>query len=407
MQGEGMNFPVHLGVTEAGEGEDGRLRSAVGIGTLINEGIGDTIRISLTEDPEKEIPVARKLVSFYENIRFKPDKIPDWNQLTSIKRKTNRTLNTGDIQVPVVISTADRFKQSTGDYNNDITPDYIFSNDKNVITPDNFSTTSENKNANPDKGTFLLTGPEQWESYKNNKCKCFPVFSLSQLMTYKKRSPVLNFFNVLTEEAGKLENINHFIDTGKYVLVITAEPGNQLSLFHAFSTIIKSDITIPVIIRAAYTDTDMEFFLLKVSSELGRYFIDRLADGIWLENLNFTLAENTRLAFNLLQATRSRIFKTEYISCPSCGRTLFNIQDTLAKVKAATSHLNHLKIAVMGCIVNGPGEMADADYGFVGSSPGRVTLFRQKEAVKKNILAENAINEMIHLIKDCNDWIDP
>ena len=194
---------------------------------------------------------------------------------------------------------------------------------------------------------------------------------------------------------------------GKYVLVIQAEPGNHLSLFNAFNKYIRSGYTNPVIIRAVYTDSDPELFLLKASTELGRYFIDSLADGIWLENSNFISSENTHLAFNLLQATRARIFKTEYIACPSCGRTLFNIQDTLAKVKAATSHLKHLKIAVMGCIVNGPGEMADADYGFVGSAPGRVTLFKQKKAVKKNIPAENAINEMIHLIKDCNDWTDP
>jgi (E)-4-hydroxy-3-methylbut-2-enyl-diphosphate synthase len=407
MQDEGMNFPVHLGVTEAGEGEDGRIRSAVGIGTLINEGIGDTIRVSLTEDPEKEIPVARKLVSLYENIRCKPDKIPDWNQLTSFKRKSNRVLNIGDMLVPVVISTTNKFNEPIGDYNNDISPDYIFANDLDVIAPDNFITTPENKYVNPDEGTFLITGPEQWQLFKNDESKCFPIFSLKQLMTYKKRSPILNFVYVLPEEAGKLKNIYHLIDSGKYVLVITTEPGNQLSLFYTFSTIIQSGITIPVIIRAEYTDSDMELFLLKASSELGRYFIDRLADGIWLENSNFTLPENTRLAFNLLQASRSRIFKTEYIACPSCGRTLFNIQDTLAKVKAATSHLKHLKIAVMGCIVNGPGEMADADYGFVGSAPGRVTLFRQKKAIKKNILAENAINEMIHLIKDCNDWNDP
>jgi (E)-4-hydroxy-3-methylbut-2-enyl-diphosphate synthase len=355
MQDEGMHFPVHLGVTEAGEGEDGRLRSAAGIGTLLGEGIGDTIRISLTEDPENEIPVARKLVSLFGNTRHEPDIIPDWDQLISFTRKTGRIKNIGDIQVPVVISSADESKELSGNHVSDIAPDYVF-------------TTSENRAKNPDKINFILVRPEE----------------LVKLV-----------------DSEKMKNI------GKSVLVIQSEPGNHLSLFNAFNKYIRSGYTNPVIIRAVYTDSDPELFLLKVSTEIGRYFIDSLADGIWLENSNFTSSENTHLAFSLLQATRARIFKTEYIACPSCGRTLFDIQDTLAKVKAATSHLKHLKIAVMGCIVNGPGEMADADYGFVGSAPGRVTLFKQKKAVKKNIPAENAINEMIHLIKDCNDWTDP
>ena len=355
MQDEGMHFPVHLGVTEAGEGEDGRLRSAAGIGTLLGEGIGDTIRISLTEDPENEIPVARKLVSLFGNTRHEPDIIPDWDQLISFTRKTGRIKNIGAIYVPVVISSADESKELSGNHVSDIAPDYVF-------------TTSENRAKNPDKINFILVRPEE----------------LVKLV-----------------DSEKMKNI------GKSVLVIQSEPGNHLSLFNAFNKYIRSGYTNPVIIRAVYTDSDPELFLLKVSTEIGRYFIDSLADGIWLENSNFTSSENTHLAFSLLQATRARIFKTEYIACPSCGRTLFDIQDTLAKVKAATSHLKHLKIAVMGCIVNGPGEMADADYGFVGSAPGRVTLFKQKKAVKKNIPAENAINEMIHLIKDCNDWTDP
>ena len=355
MQDEGMHFPVHLGVTEAGEGEDGRLRSAAGIGTLLGEGIGDTIRISLTEDPEKEVPVARKLVSLFGNTRHEPDIIPDWNQLISFTRKAGRIKNIGDTQAPVVISSADVSKELSGNHVSDIAPDYVFM-------------TSENRAKKPDKINFILVRPE---------------------------------------ELVKLVDSEQMKNIGKYVLVIQSEPGNHLSLFNAFNKYIRSGYTNPVIIRAVYTDSDPELFLLKVSTEIGRYFIDSLADGIWLENSNFTSSENTHLAFSLLQATRARIFKTEYIACPSCGRTLFDIQDTLAKVKAATSHLKHLKIAVMGCIVNGPGEMADADYGFVGSAPGRVTLFKQKKAVKKNIPAENAINEMIHLIKDCNDWTDP
>lgn len=397
MSGEGMNFPVHLGVTEAGEGEDGRLRSAVGIGTLMGEGIGDTIRISLTEDPEKEIPVARKLVSLFDNNRYEPDKIPDWNQLISIKKKSSRILNIGGSQVPVVISTADIFDESGWNSDNDITPDHISAINKNEIASDYIFTASEN----------LVMKHDQWKLYENIEINCLPVFSLKQFETNKNRSSLINFINVFPEEVKDLTESEYIKDAGKNVIVLQIIPGNYPSLLNSFRTILQSGMSIPVIIRAEYTDTDEELFLLKVSSELGRFFIDRLADGIWLENSNFSFSENTHLAFNLLQAARSRIFKTEYIACPSCGRTLFDIQDTLAKVKKVTSHLKHLKIAVMGCIVNGPGEMADADYGFVGSSQGKVTLFKQKEAVKKNIPAEIAINEMIHLIKDCNDWIDP
>jgi (E)-4-hydroxy-3-methylbut-2-enyl-diphosphate synthase len=407
MQDEGMHFPVHLGVTEAGEGEDGRFRSSVGIGTLMSEGIGDTIRISLTEDPEKEIPVARKLVSLFRSIRNEPENIPDWNQLTYLIRKSGRIMNIGDTQVPVVISSADNFEELTGNHENDITPDYVFLNNKNDFTPDHFYTTSENKFVDPVKGISLITDSEQWQSVKKYDRQCFPLFSLTQFIKNKKRSPFLNFVYVLPEEIENLKYSEHLKDNRKYVLVIQAGPGNQISLYHAINTIIRSGLTNPLIIRATYTESDLEMFILKISVELGRYFIDKLADGIWLENSNFTSSENARLAFNLLQAARARIFKTEYIACPSCGRTLFNIQDTLANVKAATSHLKNMKIAVMGCIVNGPGEMADADYGLVGSAPGKMTLFKQKKIIKKNIPEENAISELINLIKDCNDWIDP
>ena len=407
MMDEGMNFPVHLGVTEAGEGEDGRLRSATGIGTLMGEGIGDTIRISLTEDPEKEVPVARKLVSIFDKIRCGSDQNPDWKQLLSFKKNTSSVLNIGDSKVPVVISTADKFKEPGWDPGNEISSDHISVMNINEIAPDFIFITSGNTLKSYNERTFFIVNPDHWKPSVDKEIQCVPIFSLNEYKTNKKRSPLLNFINISPEEIKDLTETEIMNDTGKNVLVIHIAPGNYFSLFHSLKTILQSGMSIPVIIRAEYTDPDAELFLLKVSSELGRFFVDRLADGIWLENPNFTFSENTHLAFSLLQAARSRIFKTEYISCPSCGRTLFDIQDTLMKVKKATSHLKHLKIAVMGCIVNGPGEMADADYGFVGSAPGKVTLFKQKIAVKKNIPEEIAINELIHLIKDCNDWLDP
>ena len=373
---EGMNFPVHLGITEAGDGEDGRLRSAIGIGTLLGEGIGDTIRISLTEDPEKEIPVAVKLVSLFENFRHAPDNIPAWNQFISLPRKTGRIMNIGDTQVPVVISTGYEFLEFQDKQKNQAVPDYI------------------------------LTHPDHLLSYKNNENQYFPLFSLRQLSINRNRSSILNFIQVHPEEIDDLNRSEYLKDAEKYVLIIRTESGDHRSLFNGIDKYIRYGFFNPVIIRSLFTEPDPELFLLKASSELGRFFTDKLADGIWLENPNFKPSEITHLSFGLLQAARSRISRTEYISCPSCGRTLFNIQDTLAKVKSATSHLRHLKIAVMGCIVNGPGEMADADYGFVGSAAGKVTLFRNKEIVKKNIPIEHAINEMISLIKDYGDWVD-
>jgi (E)-4-hydroxy-3-methylbut-2-enyl-diphosphate synthase len=375
MQDEGMDFPIHIGVTEAGEGEDGRIRSAVGIGTLLGEGMGDTIRISLTEDPENEIPVARKLVTLFENSMTDPDKLPDWNQLISFKRKTNRILNIGDMQVPVVISSNDAQSHSFGNYDNDIKPDYFFTG----------------------KEIKVVSEPGQ----------DFPFFTLKTASTGNYRSPLLNFISLAPEEVDEWMDSDDIVNKGNDVLVIHVKQDHQHLLYQAFKKIIHSGSTLPVIIHATYDEPDPGLYLLKVSSDLGRYFIDRLADGIWIENPDFTLSENIKLSFNLLQAARSRMFKTEYIACPSCGRTLFNIQNTLARVKAVTSHLKHLKIAVMGCIVNGPGEMADADYGFVGSAPGKVTLFKQKEAIKKNIPEDYAINALIDLIKENDDWMDP
>jgi (E)-4-hydroxy-3-methylbut-2-enyl-diphosphate synthase len=365
---EGMNFPVHLGITEAGEGEDGRIRSAVGIGTLLGEGIGDTIRISLTEDPEKEIPVALKLVSIFEKSRNKPDLIPEWDQSDMSAIMTSKVMNIGGGQPPVVISSGDPLIKNSGtsknddDINTEPVPDYI------VIDTGIFKTEHQAK---------------------------------KQLITS------LEFIHLNDWETNVSRVSDSFKKKARGVFVIRHIPGDNLSLLNLIKLYKHSHTDLPIIVHAEYKDPDPELFLLKSSSELGRLFIDRQADGIWLENPNLKINEINRISYGLLQAARARISRTEYISCPSCGRTLFDIQDTLLKVKAATSHLKHLKIAVMGCIVNGPGEMADADYGFVGSAPGRVTLYKQKEPIKKNIPSDNAINELIRLIKDCGDWTEP
>lgn len=366
---EEMNFPVHLGITEAGEGEDGRIKSAVGIGTLLGEGIGDTIRISLTEDPEQEIPVAQKLVSIFEKVRIKPGSVPEWGEYGLSAIKTARVRNIGNGQLPVVISSGDPFiktpensKGETEYINNEAIPDYIVS----------------------DSGIFEIKPPGE-----------------KRLITDLEFIPMPERETDISRVLDSLKKKDHGI------FIIRHTPGDNLSLFNLIKMYKHSKTNLPLIVRAEYTDPDPELFLLKAPSELGRLFIDRQADGIWLENPDLKTPEINRISFGLLQAARARMSKTEYISCPSCGRTLFDIRDTLLKVKAATSHLKHLKIAVMGCIVNGPGEMADADYGFVGSAPGRVTLYKQKKSVKKNIPSEIAINELVRLIKDCGDWTEP
>jgi (E)-4-hydroxy-3-methylbut-2-enyl-diphosphate synthase len=359
MMKAGMNFPVHLGITEAGEGEDGRLRSAVGIGTLLGDGIGDTIRISLTEDPEKEIPVALKLVSIFEKLRRNPGILPDWEDLFRSEIKTAGVMNIGGGQLPVVISTGD--------------PDSIAPDPESL--PDYMVTGS---------GIMKMTHPDGKLVPADLELVPFPPVEND---TLKKTDPHKK--------------------TRQQVFIIKHAPGEINSLFSSIKNYKLSGIDRPVIIHSEYNETDPDLFLLKISSELGRFFTDRQADGIWLENKNLATEEITRISFGLLQASRARMSKTEYISCPSCGRTQFDIRETLLKVKSATSHLRHLKIAVMGCIVNGPGEMADADYGLVGSGPDRVTLFRSTEPVRKNIPSDNAINEMIRLIKDCGDWTEP
>jgi (E)-4-hydroxy-3-methylbut-2-enyl-diphosphate synthase len=375
MLNERMNFPVHLGITEAGEGEDGRIRSAVGIGTLLGEGIGDTIRVSLTEDPEEEIPVARKIVSIFEKFRLNPGLVPEWGESGVSAIKTARVMNIGNGQLPVVISSGDpsaktpeKNKEEIEYINNESFPDYIVT----------------------DSGIFEIKPSGE-----------------KRLITDLEFIPMPDRETDILKMSDYLKVPDSSKKKGRSVFIIRHEPGDNLSLFNLIKLYKHSGTELPLIIRAEYTDPDPELFLLKASSELGRLFIDRQADGIWLENPNLKIPEISRISFGVLQAARARMSKAEYISCPSCGRTLFDIRDTLLKVKAATSHLKHLKIAVMGCIVNGPGEMADADYGFVGSTPGMVTLYKQKKSMKKNIPSNIAINELVRLIKDCGDWTEP
>ncbi|MFC2115564.1 (E)-4-hydroxy-3-methylbut-2-enyl-diphosphate synthase [Bacteroidota bacterium] len=393
MEEEKMHYPLHLGVTEAGEGEDGRIRSAVGIGTLLGEGQGETIRISLTEDPEFEIPVAKKLIEISAGHIAESDKNTpiEFNRRNSAKHGI-----LGGGQTPVVIA---RVQEETygGNDATDISeiqhsePDFYF-------VPDRCLTGEMNR------GKKYILNAEAWIQDEYPKDNFFPLFDLSGFLSFEKTSSILNFILIRPDEvSGSVEHLAARDIPFCLIFMHDSDPGSK----RAFLQLVKDTrIQSPVLVQTAYQDHDTEIFQLRAASELAWYFIDGYADGIWLDNPFIKPDIPLSTAFKVLQASRSRMTQTEYIACPSCGRTLFNIQDTLAQIKKSTSHLKHLKIAVMGCIVNGPGEMADADYGYVGSGKGKVSLYRGKEIHQKNIMEKDAVKELVKLIKENGDWID-
>ena len=408
MEEENMHFPLHLGVTEAGEGEDGRIKSAVGIGNLLADGIGDTIRVSLTEDPEAEIPVATKLVQYITQrnghtdiLSFACNPIDPYNYK---KRETQAIMNIGGDNPPIVVGTVigiiDRKKLEESGWVYSGTSGWKFSD----TAPDTIAAGFW-----PDD----LPLPE-------NKYLAVPLSEetgntqiLAQIVWNKSCEKILAARNaaLLHIAASNLtfENIRVIKKYSHTILVIYSDNANcYADLRAAVFRLMNAGAENPVIFKLNLAENNKEDFQLKASSELGGLFIDGLGNGIWLENEgSLTDGEILATAFGILQASRERISKTEYISCPSCGRTLFDIQSATQKIRKYTSHLKGLKIGIMGCIVNGPGEMADADYGYVGSGKGKVTLYKGKEVVKKNIPGEEAIDELIGLIKENGDWIEP
>ena len=349
MDKEDMHFPLHLGVTEAGFGEDGRVKSAVGIGTLMAQGLGDTIRVSLSEDPEVEVPVANKLVEY---ITSREGHVPiqgklseGYDALMPQRRKT--ALVDGRIgagKVPVVIASCQE-----SDIKGNIRPDY-----------------------------YGITGHDS-----------------------------VHFVEVSAD--APVDSLKQYNDDPQAVLVITPAsvnvPGSMLAMLHALA---DAGINCPTVMHVAYDDQDSEWLQVKAGADLGAVLMSGLLDGVWLEAPRYADQEEVvKIAFAALQAARLRTSKTEFISCPSCGRTMFDLQTTVKRVQEATAHLTHLKIGVMGCVVNGPGEMADADYGYVGAARGRISLYKNKECVEKNIPEAEAIPRLIALIKQNNDWVEP
>ncbi len=383
MDAEDMHFPLHLGVTEAGFGEDGRIKSAVGIGTLMSEGLGDTIRVSLSEDPETEIPVASKLVQYITareghspimgSISNSHNKLPPQRRLSA----TAGNLIGGKKQ-PIVIADC-----TPGELEGKLKPDFYFCSNGNIL---------ENEPC--------IVPANLWQK----ESAAIPLCTLDNWGAHS--TAPLRFLQVASDiDISALNFLKGSTDT---VLVITPAniniPGCQQALLHRLT---EAGIDCPAIVRNNYADSDTEWLQVKAGADLGTVLLNGMNDGIWLEAPNYShQGKLVDYSFAILQAARLRTSVTEFISCPSCGRTMFDLQTTVRKVKAATAHLTHLKIGVMGCVVNGPGEMADADYGYVGAARHKISLYKGKVCIEKNIPEEEAIPRLVELIKNNGDWID-
>lgn len=368
MEAADLHYPLHLGVTEAGDGEDGRVKSAVGIGSLLADGIGDTIRVSLSEDPELEVPVGRALVAYTRQRRnaeaINAVESSKLNRYEYNRRKTTPVGNIGGENAPVVVVNKDGGFATL--------PDYLLIENKIKASDGTLYDIFDN-------AEFLAK-----ESFDSNKVFVRMCFSDINEVTISKLKATSNAVVLLSSSA------NNAIS-------------EQRAFFH---TLLEADCKTPVILERKYSETIMEQLQIKAAIDMGALLIDGFGDGVFISNdaKEISIEQVNSLAFALLQATRTRISKTEYVSCPSCGRTMFNLQTVIARIKARTDHLKGLKIGIMGCIVNGPGEMADADYGYVGAGRGKVSLYKKKECVERNIPEDEAVDRLIDLIKTHGDW---
>jgi (E)-4-hydroxy-3-methylbut-2-enyl-diphosphate synthase len=401
-------YPLHLGVTEAGEGEDGRIKSSVGIGTLLEDGLGDTIRVSLTEDPEFEIPVAKEIVKRYSarkqslDIGHRTSDIGHPHSPFEYKRReTHAVHNIGGHNVPRVIADFSRMEK--------FTRAAFFSIGHNYSVP------FDNWNTGDQAADFIFLGdnsidftpPEtlgliyNYKTWKNLSDKnSYPLFTAEEFLNADKKSMGINFVLVDSDSLNKVQSTNY-----NEQVVFVFETKSETAMTELRKMFFTAPPTVPIIIKRDYLEISPEQFQLFAATDIGGLLVDGFGDGVWLTNdSNLKLINTT--AFGILQATRTRISKTDYISCPSCGRTLFELQETTARIRERTNHLKGLKIAIMGCIVNGPGEMADADYGYVGTGVGKINLYKGKEIVRRNVLTENAVDELVELIKSNGDWVE-
>ena len=462
----GECYPLHLGVTEAGDGEDGRIKSAVGIGTLLEDGLGDTIRVSLTEDPELEIPVCRDLVKRYEagsqksevasqtsDLRLQTSELrpqtsdfsPSYNPFNYQRRETFDIGNIGGRHVPAVIADLSKIEKITYQHLQSVGYTYDAASDKWNISDAAadyvFSANQLLDFALP--GTLqVIVYPEAWTRAKD-KTKYHPIFQDSGYAATQIKSDQLNFVMVdcFNDGADPFIYLDQLANDPTVVICLSSTNKNAMqSVRRMYAELIARGIKNPVINITDSNWQTADEHLIHFATETGALFLEGMGDGICLgmtsesykmqgarekgqetrdkaqgtsvsgrnyaDNLTTEQFINNT-AFGILQATRTRISKTEYISCPSCGRTLFDLQETTARIRARTNHLKGLKIAIMGCIVNGPGEMADADFGYVGSGPGKITLYKGKEIVKRNVNSDVAVDELINLLKENEAWIEP
>jgi len=446
----GECYPLHLGVTEAGDGEDGRIKSAIGIGTLLEDGLGDTIRVSLTEDPELEIPVCRDIVKRYQSRPTKnkqtQSEIPSIGKLAYSpfeykRRETFAVNNTGEHHVPVVIANLSKLQTITQKDLQSVGYSYDELLDKWKIadTAADYVFTGHNILDFALPGTLkVIVYPATWMSVEENlnentKAKYFPIFDDVGYTKAEFKSSSLNF--VMIDCFGDDISVNDFTfldsiaNDPKVVLCLGSNNVNAMqSVRRMFIELMNRKIKNPVVITVDSNWQTTDEHLVHYATEAGALLLDGMGDGVCLgmtaesyrlqassyrqvSGRNYLQSQTVEqfmnnTAFSILQATRTRISKTEYISCPSCGRTLFDLQETTAKIRAVTNHLKGVKIAIMGCIVNGPGEMADADFGYVGSGPGKITLYKGKEIVKRNVDSAIAVEELINLLKENDAWVE-
>ncbi|MEE9430660.1 MAG: (E)-4-hydroxy-3-methylbut-2-enyl-diphosphate synthase [Melioribacteraceae bacterium] len=409
---ENMNYPLHLGVTEAGDGEDGRTKSAVGIGTLLEDGLGDTIRVSLTEEPENEVPVAITLANRYsdranhktikEIITFPYDpfsylKVPSLpiknfgskNSPRVIVDLLNEEITNKTLTDLGLTYLPDLDKWNIGDQ----APDYIFVGDKSI-------------DINLPESLDVIQNYSTWKNSSGDK-KIHPIFSFEEFLKSEKKSSHLNFVTVNIDNIFSKEFLQLKNDKTIVFVITTNNKHGYAEQRRIFIELANEGFQQPIIIKREYETDSYDDLTLYASTDIGGLFLDGFGDGIWIENYRINHVEINRLQFGILQAARVRISKTEYIACPSCGRTLFDLVEITNKIRERTGHLKGVKIGIMGCIVNGPGEMADADYGYVGSGVDKVTLYRGKEVVQKSVSSVEAVDGLINIIKEDGNWVEP
>ncbi|OYU94935.1 MAG: 4-hydroxy-3-methylbut-2-en-1-yl diphosphate synthase [Bacteroidetes bacterium B1(2017)] len=421
MNQNNMHYPLHLGVTEAGDGDDGRIKSALGIGALLEDGIGDTIRVSLTEDPEFEVPVAKKLAKRYVG-RENNTAIPNesvWMKgqaqrfYSYEKRVTQEVYNFGGNHVPRVLAnfsfgpTQMQDLAAIGYTYEPITDKWSMSD----VGADYIYFGSEKPEFMLPMGLKAIYNAADWQVL-SNKDNSFPLFKAEEFLDAFVFSSTLNFVRATTLEFSEAKFLVKLGSTKNVVLILEpSHPNAMCDLRNSLGLLAEHNLSLPIVFGLSYPAEEnpqesLETTMLFSSTDSGSLLIDGFGNGIFFTNSQESPKRLNDISFGILQAARTRISKTEYISCPSCGRTLFDLQETTAMIRKRTDHLKGIKIAIMGCIVNGPGEMADAHYGYVGSGPGKITLYKGKEVVKKAINSENAVDLLIDLIKENGDWIE-